>query len=299
MSYRVLQQYDARIPHTPAGSPKRAIVGHWSVGGTGYAGWRRTVDAVLIPSGQPGGRNVSYHEGWCWDGETFTVSRIVPPTASAHSQKPVPPPLGPWEPDATARALLGDGWRDPNRYAYAVCIAGGPADVAQYVKDPAFVAYAQRRLGELRDELRLPARPIYEHWRGQTNKTDWGRELTPLLYAEAETVRPFPVPERPAIAVIRGGSVLYDNPALEGPRPGNVELSPGADREFPYVGKPAGVAAVAYDPPAGDPDWSATALWVKPEDIVRIYSAPPAGDPAAAVNAALDRVARAVEEARP
>lgn len=256
-TYRVRSAIGApKVPWTSGRGPWRAIVGHWTVGNPGYAGWRSTVTAVLAGSDRPGGRNVSYHEGWCWDEatRTFTAERIVPVTAASHSMNATPPPAGPWEPDAVCRSLLGDGARDPNRWTYACAIAGMPAHVARWVRDPDFVEACARRARELQNEFpTLPDRPIFEHFRGQNNKSDWGRELTPLIYARLGGTQPAPPPapipdqeenvrnETWALApstqeiAVNEGAELYNNSALAADAANVEDVRPG--RYLDYYGR--------------------------------------------------------------
>ena len=269
-TYIVREDFLAGIPQTVlagGAGPWRAIVGHWSVGRPGFAGWMGTVNDVLIPSGRPGGRNVSYHEGWCWDAgtRTFTASRIVRPNRAAHSMKPIKPPAGPWDPDSVARELLGDKAHDPNRFTYAICFAGGPDHLEAAEKDADFVAACARRFNEIRKELpSLPAKPIFEHRRGQNNKRDWGNTLTARIYAVAAgaVVPPVTEDDMAQFNVMTGKllslpreSVLYVTPtkargATEEERadPKNVIiLGEPLPRELPLLGEfPDGVRVVAY-----------------------------------------------------
>jgi hypothetical protein len=93
--------------------------------------------------------------------------------------------------------------------------------------------------------------------------------------APEDPVKSFAVPERPTVALVKGGAWLYDNDALE-PSPTNIQLSAGTNRPLGYVGQQSSTSPqmVAYDPPEGDADSSARAMWVRREDVVSLTPVP-------------------------
>lgn len=179
-TYKIVNDYRTGMPQTPTGQvgPFLMVALHDTEGGVGVPGALGTIQFLIDRAD----RNASYHEIWAWNESTkaFTVFRIVPITSAAHSVYPVPPPDGPYEPDAIVRAALGARVNDPNRVIYAVSIAGKVGDVNRWSGDPDFVAACKRRLLEIKNELGVSK--MGEHFRMQpSNRSDWGRMLTPAL----------------------------------------------------------------------------------------------------------------------
>lgn len=196
-TYRIVKDYRPDIPQTPTGTvgPFLMAALHDTEGGVGDAGALATIRFLIDRKD----RNASYHELWSWDEATrvFTVRRIVPPTSAAHSINPYPPSKGgSYEPDALVREALGARVNDPNRVVYAVSIAGKVADVNRWSTDSDFVMACQRRLAEIRAELRMPDRKG-EHFRfSPSTRSDWGKLLTSAIDGKEIWVDILPVQEQ-------------------------------------------------------------------------------------------------------
>lgn len=177
--YQVINEFRDGVPQTPTGTvgPFRILAQHDTEGGAGLTGARGTLQFLIDRQD----RNASYHEIWAWDAETrtFTVLRIVPATSAAHSINPYPPSAGgSYEPDAWVVKCLGTLWKDPNRYVYAVSIAGTKAQVNEWSNDPDFVAACRRRTAEIIAQFNVLPN-LAEHFRfNPSNRTDWGTLLT-------------------------------------------------------------------------------------------------------------------------
>lgn len=172
---RVRDHFLAGMPSTPRGTngPFRLIACHTTEGALGVAGAEGTARFLVDTAGT---RSASYHELWAWDGADLHVLRIVPPTHAAHSLAPQPPP-GPYEPDAWVRDSLGDVWRDPNMWVYAVSIAGRTSvEGVAYAQNPAFLSHARKRLNS------LGIGRLAEHSRfNPRTRSDWGSGLTKAI----------------------------------------------------------------------------------------------------------------------
>lgn len=177
--YQVINEFRSGVPQTPFGTvgPFRMLALHDTEGGAGLTGARGTLQFLIDRQD----RNASYHEIWAWDEatKTFTALRIVPATSAAHSINPYPPSAGgSYEPDSWVVQSLGTLWKDPNRYVYAVSVAGTVAQVDAWSGDPDFVAACRRRTSEIIAQFGVQPR-LGEHFRfNPSNRTDWGRLLT-------------------------------------------------------------------------------------------------------------------------
>lgn len=187
MKYRVLEHYlhNDGLPSTPRGTrgPMRAIAVHDTEGGAGLQGAWNTISWMVATASL---RNASYHEFWAWEAGTkeFTAIVCIPPSHASHSVAPQPTsptsglPL--YEPDASVREALGNGWWDPNGWIYAVSIAGTVGLVNAWARDPEFLAACRRRFSELRALLGVSWR--LEHFRfNPRTRTDPGTVLVPAL----------------------------------------------------------------------------------------------------------------------
>lgn len=221
MSYSVVTQYDSRMPSWPKNSsPYRLIACHDTEGGTGRAGALATIKFLIDTAAQ---RGASYHELWWYHEATdeFGVIRIVPPSRAAGSVAPRPEV---YQPTQWVKDSLGSTWWDPNQGIYAVSIAGRVADVDRYAKNPKFLAHAHRRMLELWKELGVTRRA--EHFQFQpSNRTDWGKALTPALGGLVTSDRYQPTEERmdwlnrvkrvnPRLVVTKAGASFRLSPDL-------------------------------------------------------------------------------------
>ena len=257
MSLTFVDRYGA--PDYGARKGTVAVVLHTTEGGTGRAGALGTAAWQATAGNTSGG---SYHEIWGVDGDVVTAVRTVPAAHIAGSISTRRDAVWIADTDAELREFMGAAAvADPNAYLYAISIAGTTAGYDKAGWPKALVDALALRLRQLEKSYGIPDMFVCGHYRFQTNRTDPGLKLIPLVVESyqrqfgpsAPTVpitgttppeEDMPdwvnklVPIAPSRAAIRAGAKLHRSPDASSP----VTITLGAQGYTATV-----VAAVGED----------------------------------------------------
>jgi hypothetical protein len=190
-----------------------------------------------------------------------------------------------------SKAVLGDGWSDPNAWGLSVELAGKAADgpsAKQSESLAALMAEVRVRYGATVGALGHRDEQNYKPCPG--HRVLWaslGGHGKPAAVIPEDAVKRFRVPEGPQqLATLKAGTWLYVYSDRR-TDPANVQVSAAkagetTSRPLPYVGtfsSTPDVRIVAYEGTTPDDNLSSWAMFVRREDIVSIAAPEPAPAP--------------------